>query len=179
MNVRLATFHLVRYNVNGSSRKGYGRRRPCFDLSKRICRKYSTAGPRKITRACIWHAASDGHLTMGREDLLCSRLESLAPSIVAATPRKERGVAQSSGFVTFRSTSRTVVASHSRHLQICASIAAYRFQRLPSGDRQHQAPRVSNCLPPSHPAKPTPPDLTVARTASGRASRLRIGTHRH
>ncbi len=25
MNVRLATFHLVRYNVNGSSRKGYGR----------------------------------------------------------------------------------------------------------------------------------------------------------
>jgi hypothetical protein len=48
----------------------------------------------KITRAGIWHAASDGHVTMGREDLLCSRLDDLASSVVAATPRKERGGAQ-------------------------------------------------------------------------------------
>jgi hypothetical protein len=105
----------------------------------------------------------------GREDLLCSRLEALAPSVVAATPRKERGGAQSSGFVTCRPTNRTVVASYSRHLRICASIGEYRFQRWPSGDRQHQALRCNNCLPPSHPANPTPPDLIVARTVSGRA----------
>src|ERR1700709_2845647 len=64
----------------------------------------------------------------GRVALLCSRLEALAPSVVAATPRKERGGAQSSGFVTCRPANRTVVASYCGTYEFAPLLASIVFK---------------------------------------------------